>query len=107
MSQVSEGRYRLAHGDIIAQLLMRTDLSKIEQFDRIMAHVREIEAERDAGAVRQADASCTAEVDTTHSLCWACARPAMGRAGMATRVLAARFRRPGPTMAATGHDEAD
>ena len=48
MSQVIEGRYRLAHGDIVAQLLMRTDLDKLEQFDRVMAHVRELEAERDA-----------------------------------------------------------
>lgn len=41
------GRYGLNHGDIIAQLLMRTDLTKIEQFDYVMAHVRELECERD------------------------------------------------------------
>ena len=60
MSQVTQGRYRLAHSDIIAQLLMRTDLSKIEQFDRVMAHVRELEAERDAFE-RQLDHIITGE----------------------------------------------
>jgi hypothetical protein len=60
MSQVIEGGYRLAHADIIAQLLMRTDLSKIEQFDRVMAHVRDLEAERDAFG-RQLDYIITGE----------------------------------------------
>lgn len=46
MSQQS-GRYGLDHHDIIAQLMMRTDLTPIERFDRVMAHVREIARERD------------------------------------------------------------
>lgn len=45
MDLAQTGRYGLAHGDIIAQLLMRTDLTKIEQFDHVMAHVRALEDE--------------------------------------------------------------
>jgi len=60
MSQVIEGRDRHVHRDIIAQLLMRTDLNKFEQFDLVMEHVRMLEAERDAFE-RQLDYIITGE----------------------------------------------
>ncbi|MHB1098685.1 MAG: hypothetical protein ACYCZR_03945 [Burkholderiales bacterium] len=54
MSETQTGRYGVAHSGLVAQLLMRTDLTSIERFDRVMAHARELERERDEALARAA-----------------------------------------------------
>lgn len=58
MSQQT-GRYGLAHGDIIEQLLARTDMPRNVREMYIMAHVRELEreyAQLSAAMSREGDA---------------------------------------------------
>ena len=47
MTELSAGRYGPAHGDIIEQLLARTDMPHNVREMYVMAHVRELERERD------------------------------------------------------------
>ena len=53
MTELSAGRYGLAHGDIIASLLLNTEQLHYDIVaGRVMLHVREIERERDEALAR-------------------------------------------------------